>query len=498
MVATTSSSDDDDIEDIIEIVEINESKVCEDDDIVIVEEKQQEENLSIELKTSVYNNLVQWYDSNRRQLPWRGDPPRCRPIDPYGVWISEVMCQQTRVETVIDYWNRWMDVFPNTTSLATASVDEVNKQWAGLGYYRRAQNLRLGAQYVIENFHGMIPNEKVDLLRIPGIGPYTAGAIASIAFQQKEAAVDGNVYRVFSRLFAFSHELGSKSLEKECWKYDEAIVAIGDRPGDYNQAVMELGATVCKPLNPQCSICPIQMHCKAHQRYPGRETMFPVKAAKKAAPREVRLAVHVLRTECDGKERFLLLRRPAKGLLANQWEFPSLEGDEIQRIELRREISRRGRLRWLDDGNDDNGVESSSENQTRITLYSEKVATINDPLIHIFSHEKHTMHLMVEDVKFLCDDLERECCISSIQGVKWMTAEEMEEAGITTGCKKVLRAVQTMGQDQKTSKKRRVIEKKEELADLIDSKDAFAVMKASATKQRKSETTSRQSKGKKT
>jgi A/G-specific adenine glycosylase len=219
--------------------------------------------VSESLKNYLQIHLQEWYALNRRRLPWRGDFEEFT-SSAYGTWVSEIMLQQTRVETVIEYWKRWMRAFPDVPTLASTSPEEVNKLWAGLGYYRRAQSLLNGSRMVVERFEGEIPNNTADLLTIPGVGPYTAGAIASIAFNKQEALVDGNVMRVFSRLFALTLEIGGGAMEKQCWDIARALVP-AEAPGTFNQALMELGATVCQPTSPSCGTCPVSAVCQARR-----------------------------------------------------------------------------------------------------------------------------------------------------------------------------------------------------------------------------------------
>lgn len=310
------------------------------EDLVDCFRKQSVPDNAVESIVFKRSQLLSWYRENRRHLPWRGDNTHIAP-SPYGTWISEIMLQQTRVETVIDYWKRWMEAFPSLESLSEATPDDVNKLWAGLGYYRRAQQLLKGAQFVMKEFNGVIPSNVDELLKIPGIGPYTAGAIASIAFGKAVPLVDGNVIRVFSRLYGISAEIGGAGgvMDKTCWSLAGTLVDPVD-PGAFNQALMELGATVCKPTSPLCETCPVRGVCVAkalveHKQshisdesladLPNEVTIFPRKVAKKK-PLEVILSVGVLiASGDDDKEvKYLFSRRPAKGLLANQWEFPSV------------------------------------------------------------------------------------------------------------------------------------------------------------------------------
>lgn len=262
-------NDDDDIDN-----DNNEEIEIEEEDTVLIHKKKRMKgststssspsttsslpSISISYREPFQNDLIKWYQANRRLLPWRGDEEF--PITPYGVWISEVMLQQTRVETVIEYWRRWMKRFPTVSSLASAQLEEVHQLWAGLGYYRRAENLLKGAKYIMENYNGELPASREKLLLIPGIGPYTAGAISSIAFNQVETLVDGNVMRVFSRIFLLREKIGGR-LEKVCWKLADDLIKDVKDPRSFNQGLMELGATICKPLNPSCSTCPVRNHC---------------------------------------------------------------------------------------------------------------------------------------------------------------------------------------------------------------------------------------------
>jgi A/G-specific adenine glycosylase len=256
--------------------------------------------------------LLAWFDEHRRALPWRGSP------DAYGVWLSEIMLQQTRVDTVVPYYLRFLERYPSVTALAEAPLDEVLGAWSGLGYYRRARSLHAAAREVVERHGGSFPRELAALRSLPGIGAYTAGAIASIAFGLRTPLVDGNVARVLSRLFAVSEALGTSASERKLWSIAESLVP-AERPGDFNQALMELGATVCAPERPRCELCPVAERCRA--RLEGRELELPVPRARKE-PSRVGLIAAVVR-EPRG---LLLARRPAGGLFGGLWEPPMVEG----------------------------------------------------------------------------------------------------------------------------------------------------------------------------
>lgn len=257
--------------------------------------------------------LLRWYDGNRRILPWREDPT------PYRVWVSEIMLQQTRVTAVLPYFERFMAVLPDVRVLAEAEEGALAKLWEGLGYYSRMRNLQKAARIVMDEYGGEIPGDYEKLRALPGIGEYSAGAIGSIAFGLRVPAVDGNVLRVLARLRACELDILDSAVKKA---FTQMVMTLQDekRPGDFNQAMMELGATVCLPGGaPDCTACPFRDHCKAHAQ--GIEETLPRKAPKK----ERRLedwTVFVIRSS----GRYLLRRRPERGLLAGLWEFPAEAG----------------------------------------------------------------------------------------------------------------------------------------------------------------------------
>lgn len=267
--------------------------------------------------------LLGWYRANRRDLPWRDTR------DPYMIWVSEVMLQQTRVATVLEYYRRWMLRFPTLEDLAAASLDEVLGLWSGLGYYRRARYLHEASQQVADQLGGKLPSCAAELRKLKGVGEYTAGAIASIAFAQPVAAVDGNVERVLARLRAIPGDLSRGAPRKLLRRLAAELVDPQD-PGDFNQALMELGATVCTPRQPGCEGCPVRAHCLAYQA--GRPTDFPTAAARPTQrPVQLRCAV-VVREGARGAQ-FLVCQRPADGIWGGLWEFPTREmPDELSDV----------------------------------------------------------------------------------------------------------------------------------------------------------------------
>lgn len=274
--------------------------------------------------------LLQWYDHHARILPWR----ECSA--PYPVWISEIMLQQTRVEAVKPYFNRWMKALPDLASLANASEQEVLKLWEGLGYYSRVRNIHKAAKLIMEQHGGKFPASYDALRGLPGIGAYTAGAIGSIAFELPVACVDGNVLRVLARLTAEESDIGAAATKRLITESITEIIP-KERPGDFNQAIMELGATICLPNGlPKCQICPLSFLCDAYRQ--NRMMEFPVKGVK--PPRRIeKKTVLILIHE----NRVALRKRPETGLLAGLWEFPNYPGEltekEIRQILSQEELS---------------------------------------------------------------------------------------------------------------------------------------------------------------
>ncbi len=266
-----------------------------------------------EILNQIPGPLLQWYDSRARVLPWRSQPT------PYRVWVSEIMLQQTRVEAALPYFDRFMAALPDIAALAQAPEAQLLKLWEGLGYYSRVRNLQKAARQVMEQWGGMLPQKLEDLIALPGIGEYSAGAIASIAYGQRVPAVDGNVLRVVSRLLASRENVMDPKVKRQLRQQVWDIIP-AQRPGDFNQSLMELGALVCLPNGkPLCSGCPLENLCLGNRLAIAQE--LPVKPPKKAR-RVVPRTVFVL---CS-QGRLLLHRRPSRGLLASLWEFPGQDG----------------------------------------------------------------------------------------------------------------------------------------------------------------------------
>ncbi|GAB4830386.1 hypothetical protein Ancab_020023 [Ancistrocladus abbreviatus] len=414
-------------------------------------------------------SLLDWYDQNRRDLPWRrlADDNQGKEEDggggrrAYAVWVSEVMLQQTRVATVIDYFDRWMKKWPSINHLSLASLEEVNEVWAGLGYYRRARYLLEGAKKITDE-GCKFPRTVSALRKVPGIGNYTAGAIASIAFNEAVPVVDGNVVRVLARLKAISANPKDSVTVKKFWKLAEQLVD-PCRPGDFNQAIMEFGAIICTPTGPNCSNCPVSGQCHAlsmsHRSSSLLVTDFPqkvIKAKKRnefsaVCVLEISKSLDMLGAPCSNSW-YLLVKRPEEGLLAGLWEFPSvlLEQDFDT-------ATRRGKI--------DHFLNKSfnlDARKTRNVIMREDVGEY----IHIFSHIRLKMYveLLILHVKDGTDLLSRKMDDGTVVW-KCVDSKELSNMGLTSGIRKVYTMVQRFKQNistlnfvpQKSAKKHRVI-----------------------------------------
>jgi A/G-specific adenine glycosylase len=430
--------------------------------------------------------LIQWYDENHRVLPWRsnqGGEEGDEQSRAYAVWVSEVMLQQTRVATVVSYYDRWMGRWPTLHHLAQASQEEVNDIWAGLGYYRRARYLLEGAKEIVEKQGGVFPHTRENLKKVPGIGDYTAGAIASIAFKQAVPVVDGNVIRVLCRLKAVSANPKLSTTVKRLWELASQLVD-PKIPGDFNQALMELGATICTPTSPTCSSCPVAEHCNAFaivRRYDSENehavqslstvynaveavtapsvTDYPMKVLK-PKPREEFAAVCVVEmspenvTEnflCIRSERnlFLLVKRPQQGLLAGLWEFPSVLNSGFN-------LSLNERKAAMDQY-----LKSSLGIQTSQGTCKEILRKSVGQYIHVFSHIR--LHMYIEwMVLHVPDGLHgmQENKDENGTVVKWVDKKAIHSMGLTSGVRKVYTMIQEFKNGQGTGKSVKKMKKK--------------------------------------
>ncbi len=341
---------------------------------------------------NIVEPLLTWYAKNARTLPWREN------TEPYRVWISEIMLQQTRVDTVITYYKKFLQTFPTMHDLATCEDEQLMKLWEGLGYYSRAKNLKKAAQIICEDYHGQFPTEFDIVIKLPGIGTYTAGAICSISFGKKTAAVDGNVLRVITRLTKNSTDIMNNKFREEVKKNLEAIYP-KDRCGDFTQSLMELGAVICTPNGvPKCSECPLKEHCLAYKEK--RQMEFPVK--KKKAERKIENKTVFLLCYNDN---IAISKREQEGLLAGMWEFPNIDN-----ILSKKEVEK-----WL--------LEQEINNVTIQSTFKKK---------HIFSHIEWHMNCFV----ILCDSM------GNNTNLKWVTKQQLEnEIALPTAFKKIYKEI---------------------------------------------------------
>jgi len=276
--------------------------------------------------------LLDWWDAGHADWPWRGTH------DPYRIWVAEIMLQQTQIATVLPYYERWLARFPTVQDLAAAPLDDVLKLWEGLGYYGRARNMHAAAQQVMGDWHGRLPTTAAQLQTLKGIGRYTAGAIAAIAYGEPVPVLDGNVIRVLSRLTDLPDDVTQTAVKNHLWRLAADLVP-PERPGDYNQALMELGQTVCLPQKPLCLLCPLSGLCLARQR--GTQLERPVKPPRQRTPHYDVVAGIIWQDGLGKDKRFLIAQRPLDGLLGGLWEFPGgkQEDGETLPAALVREIA---------------------------------------------------------------------------------------------------------------------------------------------------------------
>ncbi|MBH5319105.1 A/G-specific adenine glycosylase [Paenibacillus sp. GSMTC-2017] len=358
-------------------------------------------------KTYFSKELLSWYRLQKRDLPWRKNR------DPYRIWVSEIMLQQTRVDTVIPYYHTFMSKFPTVRSLAEAPEEEVLKCWEGLGYYSRARNLQAGARMVVEKYDGIIPDDKMAVSGLKGVGPYTSGAIMSIAFNRPEPAVDGNVMRVLSRYFCLEEDIAKPATRVGIEKLAVTLIPEG-AAGDFNQALMELGALVCTPKSPSCLPCPVMEHCEA--RHTGRELELPIKTKAKAPRKEFRSAVIVLgKGENEGK--ILVRQRPATGLLAQMWELPHLQvPDDKSQWFSDSALKEQGELAEM--------LSHMVEGDTGLLIRPRNWLMDAD---HIFSHIVWKMRVYVTDLgEESVEDIRKLAAVSS-EDLPMLAAESNEE-----------------------------------------------------------------------
>jgi len=350
-------------------------------------------------KTGFAPALTAWYQADHRDLPWRNTQ------DAYHIWLSETMLQQTQVKTVIDYYHRFLKRYPTIQALADAPADNVLKLWEGLGYYARCRNLHKAAKYMVEHHQGKFPQTLAEAQALSGIGRSTAGAILTFAYGQKHPLLDGNVKRVLSRIFDIDTDIQQATTTNRMWQLSEALLSESDEPYAYNQAIMELGATVCLPKNPRCLLCPVKRFCSAAEH--GTQHERPVKGGKKVSP-HYDIAVGVIWK--DGQ--ILIQQRPEEGLLGGLWEFPG--GKQEEGEALPETVSRE--------------IEEELGIQVRVR---EAITTVK----HAYTHFKITLHA------FHCDYLEGTPEPRACQAWHWVNPDELSSYAFPKANKTVLEKV---------------------------------------------------------
>jgi len=332
-------------------------------------------------------SLITWYLTEKRDLPWR------KTRDPYKIWVSEIMLQQTRVDTVVPYYERFIKEFPTIDVLASADEEKLLKQWEGLGYYSRVRNLQAGVKEVRTKYNSIVPDTRDEISTLRGIGPYTAGAILSIAYQKPEHAVDGNVMRVLSRVLLIKEDIAKPKTRKI---FEEAVSELidSDDPSAFNQGLMELGATICTPKSPKCLLCPVRENCAAF--FSGEQNELPIKSKNK----RVKPLFYDVFVVQNPEGNFLMEKRQETGLLANLWQFPMIERIVDNSIPLLEEQY---------------GIDFTKENEL-------------GPLKHIFSHLSWEMECISGQAKQVSPILDT---------CKWLSKEEVQQVPMSVPMLKI-------------------------------------------------------------
>lgn len=362
---------------------------------------------------SFREKLLAWYDENKRDLPWR------RSKNPYHIWVSEIMLQQTRVDTVIPYYERFLDWFPTVESLATAPEERLLKAWEGLGYYSRVRNMQAAAQQIMTDFGGQFPNTYEGISSLKGIGPYTAGAISSIAFNLPEPAVDGNVMRVLARLFEVNHDIGIPSNRKIFQAMMEILID-PERPGDFNQALMDLGSDIEAPVNPRPEESPVKDFSAAYQN--GTMDRYPIKAPKKK-PVPIYLKALVVK---NTQGQFLLEKNESEKLLAGFWHFPLIEVDNFsqeEQFDLFHQVA---------EESVNFGPSPEESFQQDYDLDVAWFDTYFETVKHVFSHRKWHVQIVSGQVTDFHDFSDRE--------VRWLLPEEFKDYPLAKPQQKIWQA----------------------------------------------------------
>ena len=354
------------------------------------------DRIEVRHRAAFHEALADWFERVRRPMPWR------ETRDPYRIWISEIMLQQTRVEQAWPYYQRFTEAFPTVDALAAADLDDVLRLWEGLGYYSRARNLHRAARLVVDEFDGVVPDTEAEIRRLPGVGPYTAAAVLSIAYGRPLAVLDGNVMRVLTRVFAIADDVTSGRTRRHLQALADDLLDAA-HPARFNEAMMELGATVCTPTNPACLSCPLRGVCAAFEA--GEPERYPVSKKKKPVP-HYDIAVGLI---FDAEGRLLIAKRPEEAMLGGLWEFPGgkAEPGETMAAACRRELR------------EELGVDTEVE---------EPVARVD----HAYSHFKITLHA------FRCRITSGEPVHHAAQPLRWVAVEDLGDFAFPRANRRVI------------------------------------------------------------
>ena len=354
------------------------------------------DRVEVRHRAAFHESLAAWFERVRRPMPWRATR------DPYRIWISEIMLQQTRVDQATPYYERFTEAFPTVDALAAADLDDVLRLWEGLGYYSRARNLHRAARLVVDEFDGVIPDTEEAIRRLPGVGPYTAAAVLSIAYGRPLAVLDGNVMRVLTRVFAIGDDVTSGRTRRHLQSLADALLD-SEHPARFNEAIMELGATVCTPSNPSCASCPVRDACAALAE--GEPERYPVSKKKKPVP-HYDIAVGLI---FDTDDRLLIAKRPEDAMLGGLWEFPGGKAEPGESMidachrELREEL----------------GVK---------VVVGEPLARVD----HAYSHFKITLHA------FRCRITSGEPVHHAAQPLRWVAVKDLNDYAFPRANRRVI------------------------------------------------------------
>ncbi|MBI3598827.1 MAG: A/G-specific adenine glycosylase [Nitrospirae bacterium] len=366
--------------------------------------------------------LLRWYKKAGRDLPWRKTTVGGVPPDPYAIWVSEILLQQTQVSTVLPYYHRFLSNFPTVQSLAAAEIDDVLKCWQGLGYYARARNLLLAARRIVDRFGGTVPLTLSELLTLPGIGRSSAGAILNIAFSQRHPILDGNVKRILVRVFCIAKDPKERQVTEKLWRLSESLLP-KTRADHFTQAIMDLGATICTPAAPKCDCCPVSRLCKGYQK--GLQNKLPIRPVRKKTPHYDYVCAII-----RNGEKVLIKKRQETGLLGGLWEFP---GGRVSNLCSDASPSRGSKVGMGFIGKSLNEIIEKEVGQ------SVALTPLGLEIKHAFTHFKMTIHLFAGSVRKSKTQLP----------LKWVPIDQLKEHPFSSAHQKIILKLQNVRQSRR-------------------------------------------------